>query len=540
MYIAKVPEKSPENTFVTVVRAIDPDLNPSITYAITSSQTALTIESSTGVVRTRRSLDPTRGESTFENPHDKLLSLPGTFSALKSFDYEVKDNYKVQVEAVSGSSKKTVSTDIDIKVLDVKDSPSFSKPLYEVHIDESTAKSTTINTGIRIIDEDTLSDKFECSMENITSLKTIDYLSVVQDKGECKIVTVKSLDTSVTPQFNVEMRATDKNFRNMFASTEVVVKVVDKNNHAPEFSQSLASYWVSVSSSTTKDKSILKLSTFDKDQGSLGEVTYQLIQSGSSAASSRFSIDDNSGVITSSSKLIKDTIYQLQAKAIDGGQKSATVSVYVSVYDTVDTPVKFEEESYSGSKKENAAKNTEVVPVKAKRSGSSSGISYELVGGYKEDSIVIFTIGSSTGKVLLNSGLDRERKSSYKVIIRAKHVSGKVELATNVECTISVDDINDVAPKFAFDKDPKTFSVDNYSPADTKFGTVNAIDLDQGANGKVTYSIDSSSASHPFKIDADKGTLMTKEKLTTFHIVSMRFTTDGGRFRAAYEGAYGS
>lgn len=66
MYIAKVPEKAPENTFVTVVRAEDPDFNPTISYSITNTQTAFKIESSTGVIRTRRMLEISRGEIEFE------------------------------------------------------------------------------------------------------------------------------------------------------------------------------------------------------------------------------------------------------------------------------------------------------------------------------------------------------------------------------------------------------------------------------------------------------------------------------------------
>lgn len=66
MFIAKVPEKSPANTFVTVVRADDPDLNPSITYSIKTPSSPFQIEGTTGVVRTLRELDPARGEIEYE------------------------------------------------------------------------------------------------------------------------------------------------------------------------------------------------------------------------------------------------------------------------------------------------------------------------------------------------------------------------------------------------------------------------------------------------------------------------------------------
>lgn len=195
----------------------------------------------------------------------------------------MNDKYQVRVEAVSGSSQKTVSTDVTITISDEKDPPSFSESSYTISLQESTPASTTVSTGIRIIDKDTSSDKFECSMEKITTLETIDYLSVIQNGEECKLVTKKQIDSSVTPRFEFEMRATDKNFRDMFATASVVVNVADENNHDPVFSQT--SYWVSVSSDVPKGTNILTLSTMDKDLGSFGEVTYQLGVLGSSGAS---------------------------------------------------------------------------------------------------------------------------------------------------------------------------------------------------------------------------------------------------------------
>lgn len=154
------------------------------------------------------------------------------------------------------------------------------------------------------------------------------------------------------------------------------------------------------------------------------------------------------------------------------GGKSATISVYVSAYAKSDTPLKFDQDRYSASIKEDKPRNTEVSQVTATKSGSSSGISYELVGGFKENGKNMFSIDASSGKVLLIETLNRERKASYNLIIRAKHVGGSVELATNVECVVNVDDVNDESPQFTFEKDPKIFTVDNYSPADTVIGTV--------------------------------------------------------------------
>lgn len=199
----------------------------------------------------------------------------GRLSSTKSFNYDEKDTYQIQVEAQSVTSKKTASTDIVISVLSQKDPPTFSKQDYTISVLESKSVGTTIRTGIRIIDQDTAPEQFICSLEKINDLKIIEYLSAIRNGDECNIVTKKTFDTSVTPKFQFAMRATDKNLYNLFAQADVTLEVTDENNNSPVFSQS--SYWVSVYSDIAKDAKVLTVSATDKDEGTFGEVTYQLV-----------------------------------------------------------------------------------------------------------------------------------------------------------------------------------------------------------------------------------------------------------------------
>lgn len=176
---------------------------------------------------------------------------------------------------------------VTITVTDTKDPPRFSKSKYTFEINEDVRAGTTVTKtnqdgssgGLVINDADTPKTQFECTIENIKSLDVENQFKVVLDTsnniGECKLVTQAPFDHFDTPKFTFEVRATDVNYRNMYASAEVEIEIVDKNNHDPKFSQS--SYWTSVSSNFPVRNSILKITATDKDAGSFGEITYELL-----------------------------------------------------------------------------------------------------------------------------------------------------------------------------------------------------------------------------------------------------------------------
>lgn len=64
VYDAKVPGKAPMNTFVTQIHATDKD-GDSITYSIENPGNAFIIQADSGVISTRRSLDPANEERNF-------------------------------------------------------------------------------------------------------------------------------------------------------------------------------------------------------------------------------------------------------------------------------------------------------------------------------------------------------------------------------------------------------------------------------------------------------------------------------------------
>lgn len=205
----------------------------------------------------------------------------GRFSATGSFDYESASEYRVDVEASSGSPKQSDYSAVTVRVTGEKDPPKFSKKKFTFTISEATPTGTSIaaSDGMIITDEDTQWSQFACTIENIRDIEVVNHFKVnlvqVGNAGECKLVTQSSFDHFKIPSFKFEVRATDVNNRNMYASAEVEVIIQDTNNYAPKFTQS--SYWASVREDFAVQGSILKVSAVDRDSGTFGEIVYELL-----------------------------------------------------------------------------------------------------------------------------------------------------------------------------------------------------------------------------------------------------------------------
>lgn len=177
---------------------------------------------------------------------------------------------------------------VTVRVTDAKDPPTFSKDKYRFVIAENVGAGTTITVrnadgssgGLVINDQDTSITQFDCTIENIKTIDITEHFRIINpdnNNKECRLVTQRTFNHFNTPKFTFEVRATDRNYRNMYASAEVEVVIQDTNDHDPEFSQ--VSYWASVNSNFPVRNSILKVIATDEDSGSFGEITYQLLDS---------------------------------------------------------------------------------------------------------------------------------------------------------------------------------------------------------------------------------------------------------------------
>ncbi|XP_031443073.1 protocadherin beta-16-like isoform X12 [Clupea harengus] len=164
-------------------------------------------------------------------------------------------------------------------------------------------------------------------------------------------------------------------------------------------------------------------------------------------------------------------------------------SVTVEITDINDNPPHFEKEEMVFRISESATNGAKFVLERA----MDLDVGINGLQGYSltpsEDFILKLlpqSDGSKNVEMILQKPLDREKQDHMSLILMAVD-GGDPQLSGTAQIRISVLDVNDNAPVFT-QAAYKAVITEN-DPKGTLMTTVSASDLDQGPNGKVTYSI---------------------------------------------------
>ncbi|KAG9491005.1 hypothetical protein GDO78_006387 [Eleutherodactylus coqui] len=121
--------------------------------------------------------------------------------------------------------------------------------------------------------------------------------------------------------------------------------------------------------------------------------------------------------------------------------------------------------------------------------------------------------GTLIAELVLEKSLDREEKAEHKLILTAID-GGEPPRSGTTQIAVIVLDINDNAP--VFDQSNYKISVFENIPLNTVIIRLNATDVDEGANGEISYSFDHhtlDSAKRIFKINSKTSEITTIDTL---------------------------
>ncbi|OCT88446.1 hypothetical protein XELAEV_18017077mg [Xenopus laevis] len=160
------------------------------------------------------------------------------------------------------------------------------------------------------------------------------------------------------------------------------------------------------------------------------------------------------------------------------------------------------------------------------------------VQGYKLSGNEYFTVGqkiSTDGihhpELVLEKSLDREKQSSYELILTA-YDGGNPSKTGTATLNIVIQDVNDNSPVFS--QDVYQVTLEENAPKDFVVLQLNAIDIDDGSNAMITYSLSqiTDNVLQIFTIDPTKGIIKTigdlDFELTESYQMSVEATDGGG------------
>uniref|UniRef100_A0A674PIA4 Cadherin 8 n=1 Tax=Takifugu rubripes TaxID=31033 RepID=A0A674PIA4_TAKRU len=159
----------------------------------------------------------------------------GILQLKKPLDYESKRAYNLKVEATnvrsepgSGPFKDTAT--VKITVEDSDEPPVFSKPIYQLEVNENAPINTIIGT-VTARDPDSTGSQVRYFIDRHTDLERQFNINV--DDG--KITLAKLLDRETDMWHNITVTATEVRNHSQISRAIVAIRVMDINDNAPEF-----------------------------------------------------------------------------------------------------------------------------------------------------------------------------------------------------------------------------------------------------------------------------------------------------------------
>ncbi|XP_069825315.1 protocadherin gamma-C5-like isoform X13 [Dendropsophus ebraccatus] len=402
---------------------------------------------------------------------------------------------------------------IEIEILDINDnSPAFSNTNRILRITELVTVP-----GIRFPLE--IAQDADIGINSVTQYKLnanpFFSLSVKTRKDGTlmpELILEKILDREEKNEHKLILTALDSGEPQRSGSSQITVIVLDINDNAPVFNESI--YRISLVENVPSKTVIMKMTATDVDEGANSEIEYSFDDHTSESAKGLFDINSKTGEIFVKGPVdYEDSHYwELSIRAVDKGvpELEGRCIVQVEIQDVNDNPPEMIFTSALNAVPEDAARGTLIgfLVVKDKDSGKNGEIQIEASPNLP----FIFHHLNNRYSLVTDGWLDREKHAQYEIIVTASDL-GSPPLHTQTKITLNISDVNDNPP--VFQQSVYNAFIKENNEAGSLLCTVSALDLDEGVNSELTYSIvegqvDGFSISSFVYINSDSGKIFAQ------------------------------
>lgn len=451
-YRATIPETLDSEVFVTKVHATDADigLNSEILYVIEPTSEEFWVNVTSGEIYTKQPL------------------------ILHNSDFEI---YQFGVTAYDcGRAPLYSNTIVTVRVEPRNQYPPLFLPLPTlIAIPYDMPEGTeVVHFKARDQDVNNSGANFEYVLNGGNAR---DFFMIQADSG--KLTLMHNLLQHLNSFLSLSVIVKDSGLPSLSSQTQITFEITGKNKFSPSFREHHITF--SIPEDLPEGSVIGKIQAVDEDIGSNGVIMYYI-----ETEPLPFSVGEVSGLLTLDLRLDfeKESIYELQVKAKDGGWASRTgvLNVTVVVLDVNDNPPLFAISEFITSVPENSEVGTNVLNVAATDddSGTNGQIAYSLTAGYVDK----FVIDSRNGTITTLDIFDYEQHQAFDLTVKAANVGGH-PLFSLAHVVIQILDVNEFKPSFK--QKEFYFSVSKSVPNGTRIGKVEATDYDLGPEGRVFY-----------------------------------------------------
>uniref|UniRef100_A0A671PHF3 Cadherin domain-containing protein n=1 Tax=Sinocyclocheilus anshuiensis TaxID=1608454 RepID=A0A671PHF3_9TELE len=397
---------------------------------------------------------------------------------------------------------------IDVEILDINDhAPVFLKKEINFQISELAIPGARYSID-SAKDPDVGLNSLQTYKLNPNDHFVLKTLSHTDGTKYVEMVLQTPLDREKQEEYNLILTAFDGGSPQKTGTLKINIIVLDANDNAPVFSQSV--YTALVAENASMGSLVLKVSATDADQGTNKEVSYSFSESSDSILDT-FNIDLTNGDITVIGPLDfeKSKKYELNVVATDIGGLTDTAKVMVEITDVNDNAPVINVISFSNPLPENSAPETVIAMLNVKDLDSGKNgqvrclINPSLPFQIRQSSSNFYSL-------ITDQLLDREKMSEYNITITAID-EGSPSFSTNKTLTLKISDVNDNAPVFQR-QSYTAYVMENNSPGVSVL-SVKAHDKDSGNNARISYFLEDVlvngvSASTFISVNAESGEIL--------------------------------
>ncbi|NWT78162.1 PCDA1 protein, partial [Lanius ludovicianus] len=250
VYKVQLQESTEEGTLVARVNATDPDLgsNGEVTFSVSNTF-------------------PEKGLNVFH-----LNAKTGEIRLAGALDYEDIPSYEIQIEATDkGTPPLSGHCKVVVEVLDVNDN---APEVWVTSLSVPVSEDASVGTVVALL---SVSDRDSGANGRVRCWVPSEHFSLDLQKSNERnlipdLVLTKSLDRETIPVHRLVLTASDGGRPSLTGTMELVISVLDVNDNAPQFNQSV--YNVVLPEDSLQRTLVARVNASDPDMGIYGEVIY--------------------------------------------------------------------------------------------------------------------------------------------------------------------------------------------------------------------------------------------------------------------------
>ncbi|XP_061899355.1 protocadherin alpha-C2-like [Entelurus aequoreus] len=417
---------------------------------------------------------------------------------------------------------------IELEILDMNDNaPQFRREAIHLDISESTSAGERFSLS-NAVDPDVGSNSVKTY-----HLSESDHFNIEVQTGRdgskfAELILKMTLDREQQATHHLILTAVDGGTPPRSGTVSIIVNVLDTNDNAPLFNESI--YSVKIMENSPIGSLVIDLNATDLDEGSNSDLTYSYSLYTPEKTQETFHLNPTTGEITVRGMLNYEDfkIYDMEVIAADKGVNSLSgqCTIKIQVEDMNDNHPEISIKSFQSPVSENIDVDTviAVVSVSDKDSGDNGVVDLHIP---RKMPFKLRESSDNYYELVVSKPLDREKVPEYDITFTVTD-RGSPPLSDNETMTLQLLDVNDNVPHF-----PQSFYtirvMENNAPG-ALLSSLSAFDPDLHENQYLVYfilekEIVNTSMSMLFSINPENGNLYAlktfdyeMEKDFLFHI----------------------